>query len=280
MPDAHSGFGMPIGGVLFTSARSCRTRSASTSGAASGRATDLVWRTASRPRSCAPSCARSARRADRDSIHKPAPVDPATGCRDHGHRACRARSSAAGSRATVKPRHARLGEPLPRGPARRGGPGLRHAPLGLAEPGQADLRRVPQARARRLQPPWPRAAATRARVPAARRRHRSRRLLGGDDVRAAVRRGEPEPDARRGRGGVPPHARIHRFERVVDVHHNYAAPGSTRRPTGSSTARARSGPAPATWCSSRARWARRRTSPRASATVRRSRRASTAPGAR
>ena len=34
MPDAHAGYGMPIGGVLFADKPSCRTRSGSTSVAA------------------------------------------------------------------------------------------------------------------------------------------------------------------------------------------------------------------------------------------------------
>jgi hypothetical protein len=91
-------------------------------------------------------------------------------------------------------------QPLPRDAAGRGRRGLRDAPLGLAEPGQGHLRRVPQAGTRAEPGLAQHAARRRARLPAG-GHGRPRRLLVGDGVRAAVRRGEPVADARCRRSG-------------------------------------------------------------------------------
>ena len=91
-----------------------------------------------------------------------------------------------------------------------------------------------------------------------------RRLLGGDGVRAPVRRGEPVADARQGRGRV----------RAAHLGRADGAAGGRapqlrglgeplRARTGSCTARAPFVPGPARRSSSRVRWAPRRTSRRA-----------------
>ena len=50
------------------------------------------------------------------------------------------------------------------------------------------------------------------------------RLLGGDEVRPPVRGGQPERGCSTSSSGPSPRdTRIGRFERVVDIHHNYAA---------------------------------------------------------
>ncbi len=75
-----------------------------------------------------------------------------------GLRAAGRRSRTPGSTARcAQLGHAGRWQPLPRGPAGRGRPGLRDAPLRLAEPGQDDLRRVPQA-GTRAEPALARAA--------------------------------------------------------------------------------------------------------------------------
>ena len=226
MPDAHAGYGMPIGGVLFAD----RAVVPYAIGVDIGCGVALV-ETDLTVETLAPTSldrrleARWPGRAGRLRRSRPKPGRPRGGRWPRSALSCRRRSRRRGSIARCEPARARwVGEPLPRGPAGRGRPGLRHAPLRFAEPGQDDLRRVPQAGAR-AEPGLALAAARTAEL--------AYLPVGTDDfagywsaMEFALRFAEVNrlADARRRpRHAFGRHTKVGRFERLVDVHHNYAA---------------------------------------------------------
>ena len=149
MPDAHTGYGMPIGGVLFADKAvvpyaigvdiGCGVALVETDLTVETLSTGRPW-TGARRRSPPGVPTGIEGQAPRSTARPPW---PRSGCRvpeSVKERLVRARRRPAG--------HAGWWQPLPGGPAGRGRAGAGDAPLGLAEPGQDDLRRVPQAGAR------------------------------------------------------------------------------------------------------------------------------------